>query len=323
MLPRRASTRAPRWATCRSARASSVTPMQMAAAYARDRQRRHPAPAARHRAASAASRSPQPRGRRIISAATAAELRTMLEGVLAPGRHRQRGRDPRLQAGRQDRHREQDRPGDRRVLEDAYVASFVGFAPAPHPKLLIVGHGRRAPGRDLRRRGRGAGVRQDRRASRCPYLRHPAASRARTRGEPRLRLTSPRCSARSSATSRTRRRSRSRALAYDNRARAARHAVLLRARASRATATTSPPTAVARGAVGARRRASAGARRARGPRRRRPRRDGARGRALPRRPDRAADDGRGHRDQRQDDDGLPGARAARGGGAAAPGCSAP
>ena len=47
------------------------------------------------------------------------QLRTMLEGVFAPGRHGERGLDPRLQARGQDRHGEQDRPGDGRVLEVA------------------------------------------------------------------------------------------------------------------------------------------------------------------------------------------------------------
>ena len=40
-------------------------------------------------------------------------------GRAGPGRHRQRGLDPRLSARRQDRHRQQGRPGHRRVLPDA------------------------------------------------------------------------------------------------------------------------------------------------------------------------------------------------------------
>ena len=62
----------------------------------------------------------------------------MLEGVLAPGGTASRGLDPRLPAGGQDRHREQDRPDDAAsTRQSAYVASFVGFAPANDPKLLI------------------------------------------------------------------------------------------------------------------------------------------------------------------------------------------
>ena len=69
------------------------------------------------------------------------------------------------------------------------------------------------------------------------------------------------------------------------------------------------------GRGGSGRRAPAGPRRARGPRPRRARGDGARGGALQRRPDRAAGRRRGHRHERQDHDGVPGARAARGRGA--------
>ena len=44
----------------------------------------------------------------------------MLEGVLAPGRHRRRDPDPRLHARRQDRHRQQGR--QRRLLDNGLLA---------------------------------------------------------------------------------------------------------------------------------------------------------------------------------------------------------
>ena len=79
--------------------------------------------------------------------------------------------------------------------------------------------------------------------------------------------------------------------------------LLLRARASPATATTSRPT-LSSAARRARRRSAAGRRRARGRRRRRARGDGAGRGALPRRPDGDAARRRRHRDERQDDDAL-------------------
>ena len=47
----------------------------------------------------------EPKGRRVISPEVAAEVREMLEGVLAAGRHGLRGQRPRLLARRQDRNR--------------------------------------------------------------------------------------------------------------------------------------------------------------------------------------------------------------------------
>ena len=66
--------------------------------------------------------------------------------------------------------------------------------------------------------------------------------------------------------------------------------------------------AIARGAVALVVQRPLGTARARGPRRRRARRDGARRRRAGRRPHRAADHGRDHGHQRQDDVGLPRAR---------------
>ena len=61
----------------------------------------------------------------------------MLEGVLAPGRHRLRGGASPATCSRA-------RPGPPRrrstatYSETQYVASFVGFAPASNPELLVA-----------------------------------------------------------------------------------------------------------------------------------------------------------------------------------------
>jgi cell division protein FtsI/penicillin-binding protein 2 len=80
----------------------------------------------------------QPAARRIMSASTAASLRTMLEGVLAPG-----GTASEVKpipgytlAGKTGTANKID-PVTHEYSQSAYVASFVGFAPARSPKLLI------------------------------------------------------------------------------------------------------------------------------------------------------------------------------------------
>jgi cell division protein FtsI (penicillin-binding protein 3) len=81
---------------------------------------------------------PQPQGRRVISSATAAELREMLKGVLAPG-----GTASAVSihgyelAGKTGTASKID-PQTGEYSKSAYVASFVGFAPASDPKLLCA-----------------------------------------------------------------------------------------------------------------------------------------------------------------------------------------
>jgi cell division protein FtsI (penicillin-binding protein 3) len=114
----------------------SVTPMQIAAAYAAI-------------ANGGILRSPQmvrringrlvprPRGHRVISGHVAAELRKMLEGVLAPGGTAAEVTIPGYQlAGKTGTANKVD-PATGTYSDSAYVASFVGFAPAQHPKLLV------------------------------------------------------------------------------------------------------------------------------------------------------------------------------------------
>ncbi|MBI5105983.1 MAG: penicillin-binding protein 2 [Solirubrobacterales bacterium] len=80
---------------------------------------------------------PLPTGKRIISEGTAAAVRGMLKGVLAPG-----GTAPEAHIEGYDlagktgtANKVDERTGE--YSKANYVASFVGFAPAQHPRLLI------------------------------------------------------------------------------------------------------------------------------------------------------------------------------------------
>jgi cell division protein FtsI/penicillin-binding protein 2 len=113
----------------------SVTPMQMAAAYSAI-------------ADGGILRSPQlildengqpvqePKGHRIISSKSASQIRTMLEGVLAPGGTASEVSVPGYTLA--------GKTGTAQVAENGtysatkFVASFVGFAPAQNPKLLVA-----------------------------------------------------------------------------------------------------------------------------------------------------------------------------------------
>jgi cell division protein FtsI (penicillin-binding protein 3) len=79
-----------------------------------------------------------PPGRRVISTRTAAEVRKMLEGVLAPGGTASEVSVPGYQlAGKTGTANKID-PATGEYSQSAYVASFVGFAPAMDPKLLCA-----------------------------------------------------------------------------------------------------------------------------------------------------------------------------------------
>jgi cell division protein FtsI/penicillin-binding protein 2 len=115
----------------------AVTPMQMAQAYAAI------ANGGILRAPRVVRRIdgkllPQPKGRRVISATTAAHLRQMLEGVFAPGGTASEVTIPGYKlAGKTGTANKID-PITHEYSSSAYVASFIGFAPALHPKLLIA-----------------------------------------------------------------------------------------------------------------------------------------------------------------------------------------
>jgi cell division protein FtsI/penicillin-binding protein 2 len=112
-----------------------VTPIQMASAYsaiANGGILRAP-----HVIRSIAGRAvPVRSARRVISAGTASELRTMLEGVLAPGGTAHEVSIPGYElAGKTGTANKID-PLTGEYSKTAYVASFVGFAPAKNPRLL-------------------------------------------------------------------------------------------------------------------------------------------------------------------------------------------
>jgi cell division protein FtsI/penicillin-binding protein 2 len=79
-----------------------------------------------------------PRGRRVITRATSASLRTMLEGVLAPGGTASEVSIPGYRlAGKTGTANKPD-PATGGYSDTRYVASFVGFAPARSPRLLVA-----------------------------------------------------------------------------------------------------------------------------------------------------------------------------------------
>jgi cell division protein FtsI/penicillin-binding protein 2 len=114
-----------------------VTPMQMATAYsaiANGGTLRPP-----HIVAAVNGR-PQPElaGHRVISETTSAEVRKMLEGVLAPGGTASEVSIPGYQlAGKTGTASKIDKETGE-YSDSAYVASFIGFAPASDPKLLCA-----------------------------------------------------------------------------------------------------------------------------------------------------------------------------------------
>jgi cell division protein FtsI (penicillin-binding protein 3) len=83
-------------------------------------------------------RVPTPKGKRIVSTKTALQLRTMLEGAFAPGGTASEVSIPGYKlAGKTGTANKID-PRTGEYSQSAYVASFIGFAPALHPRLLIA-----------------------------------------------------------------------------------------------------------------------------------------------------------------------------------------
>jgi cell division protein FtsI/penicillin-binding protein 2 len=113
----------------------SVTPMQMAAAYSAiaDGGILRPPQLVMDKGEVPV---PKPAGQRVISAKTAAQLRKMLEGVLAPGGTASEVSVPGYTLA--------GKTGTAQVAvngtysDSKFVASFVGFAPAQDPKLLVA-----------------------------------------------------------------------------------------------------------------------------------------------------------------------------------------
>jgi cell division protein FtsI (penicillin-binding protein 3) len=114
-----------------------VTPMQMASAYSAIAnggilRRPHIVGAINGR------RQPVPGGRRVISSATAASVRHMLEGVLAPGGTASEVSIPGYQLAGKTGTASKIDPTTGEYSKTAFIASFIGFAPASNPKLLCA-----------------------------------------------------------------------------------------------------------------------------------------------------------------------------------------
>jgi cell division protein FtsI/penicillin-binding protein 2 len=114
----------------------AVTPLQMAVAYsaiANGGILRPPHIVERVGARAAK----KPHGHRVISAATAASVRRMLEGVLGPGGTASGASiDGYVLAGKTGTAEKPDEYGG--YSNTKFVSSFVGFAPAQRPKLLVA-----------------------------------------------------------------------------------------------------------------------------------------------------------------------------------------
>ncbi|HEX3519877.1 MAG TPA: penicillin-binding protein 2 [Solirubrobacteraceae bacterium] len=114
-----------------------VTPMQMATAYAAVANGGILRPP--HIISAVANKpQPVPTGHRVISSATAAEVRHMLEGVLAPGGTASEVSIPGYQLAGKTGTASKIDPATGEYSKSAYVASFIGFAPAADPKLLTA-----------------------------------------------------------------------------------------------------------------------------------------------------------------------------------------
>ncbi len=114
----------------------AVTPMQMATAYAAIANGGTLRPP--HIVEDVAGRAAaEPQGHRVISEATAASLRRMLEGVLGPGGTASGAAiDGYVMAGKTGTAEKPDENGG--YSKTKFVSSFVGFAPARRPKLLVA-----------------------------------------------------------------------------------------------------------------------------------------------------------------------------------------
>ena len=115
----------------------AVTPIQMATAYAAIANGGVLRPP--HVVAGVGGRKTRkPRGTRVLSPGTSSSLRRMLEGVLGPGGTASGANIPGyLLAGKTGTANKPD-PVYGGYSESKYVASFVGFAPASRPELLVT-----------------------------------------------------------------------------------------------------------------------------------------------------------------------------------------
>jgi cell division protein FtsI (penicillin-binding protein 3) len=79
-----------------------------------------------------------PKGRRVIKPAVAAQLRSMLEGVLGPGGTASEATIPGYKLAGKTGTAQKPDPVHGGYSDTKFVASFVGFAPATNPRLLVA-----------------------------------------------------------------------------------------------------------------------------------------------------------------------------------------
>jgi cell division protein FtsI (penicillin-binding protein 3) len=115
----------------------AVTPMQMATAYSAIANGGILRPAHIVESVGGAP-AKKPKGHRVIQATTAASLRRMLEGVLGPGGTASGAAIPGYVLAGKTGTAEKPDPVTGGYSKDKYVSSFVGFAPARRPKLLVA-----------------------------------------------------------------------------------------------------------------------------------------------------------------------------------------
>jgi cell division protein FtsI (penicillin-binding protein 3)/stage V sporulation protein D (sporulation-specific penicillin-binding protein) len=115
----------------------AVTPLQMAVAYSAIANGGVLRPAHVVEAVNGRPKPPQP-GRRIIASSTAASLREMLEGVLGPGGTATGAAIKGYKLAGKTGTAQKPDPVTGGYSSSKYVASFVGFAPAARPKLLVT-----------------------------------------------------------------------------------------------------------------------------------------------------------------------------------------
>jgi cell division protein FtsI (penicillin-binding protein 3) len=89
-------------------------------------------------AAVAGQPTPEPAGHQVFDPAVASELRGMLEGVLAPGGTASQVSIPGYELAGKTGTANEVVAGSDQYSTTAYDASFVGFAPASDPKLLLL-----------------------------------------------------------------------------------------------------------------------------------------------------------------------------------------
>src|SRR5215210_342178 len=115
----------------------AVTPMQMAVAYSAIAN--GGVLRAAHIVGAVNGRAAAPhKGRRVIAASTAASLRRMLEGVLGPGGTATGAAIKGYELAGKTGTAQKPDPVTGGYSATKYVASFVGFAPAKRPKLLVT-----------------------------------------------------------------------------------------------------------------------------------------------------------------------------------------